>query len=188
MIGVDEVGRGCLAGPMLVVAARQLQELPDSVTDSKALTRKQRENLYSMILKTCSFGEGWVAATEIDTLGLSQATRLGVKRALDALRALPEEELVIDGHINFAPPAYVSAKAIIGADAKVPIVSAASIYAKVTRDRFMFGLAKDYPKYGFEKHVGYGTVFHLAAIKQHGAIKQLHRLSFAPLKDMEYEH
>jgi len=184
MIGVDEVGRGCLAGSMLVVAARLVHKLPGGVADSKALTRAEREALYPLIIKSCNFGEGWVSAVEIDLLGLSQATRLGVKRALDALQVSPDEEVVIDGHINYAPKSYNNVKAIIGADSKIPLVSVASIYAKVTRDRYMYNLANHHPNYGFERHVGYGTVFHMAAIKEHGVIEQLHRLSFAPLKDM----
>jgi ribonuclease HII len=184
MIGVDEVGRGCLAGPMLVVAARQLHELPDGVADSKTLTGIMREQLYGLIIKSCSFGEGWVTAAEIDAQGLTDATRLGVKRALDALGISDNEELIIDGHINYAPPSYTNVRTIVRADAKIPIVSAASIYAKVTRDKFMRSLATDYPDYGFEKHVGYGTAFHLSAINRYGAIEQLHRISFAPLKDI----
>lgn len=184
MVGIDEVGRGCLAGPMLVVAARQKSKLPMSLKDSKKLTKAQREALYKLLIRMCNFGEGWVSSQEIDERGLTAATKLGVKRALRALGILPEEHLIIDGHINYAPKIFSSVETIIGADSCVPIVSAASVYAKVTRDDYMQTIAKRYPNYGFENHVGYGTAFHLAAIKSLGSIDKLHRLSFAPLKEL----
>jgi ribonuclease HII len=187
MIGIDEVGRGCLAGPMLVVASRQKSILPTGLRDSKLMSRKQREAIYQSLSASCQFGEGWVSSSEIDDLGLTAATKLGVKRALNAIRALPHEHLIIDGHINYAPDVFSDVEALVGADAAVPLVSAASIYAKVTRDRYMRVIARRYPGYGFDSHVGYGTAFHLAAIKSLGAIHELHRLSFAPLKGLVAE-
>jgi ribonuclease HII len=184
MVGIDEVGRGCLAGPMLVVAARAKTELPQGLRDSKLMSRKQREEMLNMLSICCEFGEGWVSSVEIDSKGLTSATKLGVKRALQSLKANPKEHLIIDGHINYAPASFKNVETIIGADASVPIVSAASVYAKVTRDNFMQAIAKKYPDYGFENHVGYGTAFHLKALKSLGSIDKLHRLSFAPLKDL----
>ena len=184
MVGIDEVGRGCLAGPMLVVAARQKTKLPSGVKDSKKLTKGRRESLYELLILSCDFGEGWVSSQQIDNLGLTAATRLGVKKALVALGVSPDEHLIIDGHINYAPKDFKLTEAIIGADDSVEVVSAASIYAKVVRDRYMSSLADKYPNYGFENHVGYGTAFHLEAIKTLGSIDKLHRLSFGPLKEL----
>lgn len=185
MIGVDEVGRGCLAGPLLVVAARQKETLPNSVNDSKLLSRQDREELIDVLIDCCEFGEGWVKCTEIDKYGLAKAMRLGVARALKALQAETHEEIVMDGPINYLPKKYKNISCIIDADFFVPIVSAASIYAKVARDNYMRNLKSSYPDYGFESHVGYGTAFHLAAIKQYGSIKNVHRMSFRPIRITE---
>ncbi len=182
MIGVDEVGRGCLAGPLLVVAARQLTNLPDGLADSKVLNRKQREKLYARLSEVCEFGEGWVRSTEIDRLGLTKAMRLGVRRALRAIEAESDEPIIMDGPINYFSRYYKNVECLIDADDKVPLVSAASIYAKVLRDRFMTELAVKHPKYGFESHVGYGTVQHLMALKKFGSLKYVHRQFYAPIK------
>jgi ribonuclease HII len=182
MIGIDEVGRGCLAGPLLVVAACQTGVLPAGLADSKVLSRKQREDFMPILIKVCSFGEGWVKPSEIDKLGLTMATKLGVKRALRQLGSTHKDELLIDGNINYAPKSYKSVKVIIDGDALVPLISAASIYAKVKRDEYMRGLAGRHPNYGFGTNVGYGTKMHLAAIDTLGTIKHLHRQSFSPFK------
>src|SRR2546430_232295 len=99
MIGVDEVGRGCLAGPLLVVAARAINELPDGLKDSKLLSRVQRENIFEHLLSTTEFGEGWVSASEIDRKGLANALRLGLTRALKAINTGYEEEVIYDGPV-----------------------------------------------------------------------------------------
>src|SRR4051812_6898730 len=101
MIGIDEVGRGCWAGPLLVVAARVSSTLPQGLKDSKKLNKKQRENLFSYIHLSCDLGEGWVSAPEIDTLGLTGAMKLGVARALTAIQAENSEEIIMDGLINY---------------------------------------------------------------------------------------
>ncbi|PJE65439.1 ribonuclease HII [Candidatus Saccharibacteria bacterium CG10_big_fil_rev_8_21_14_0_10_47_8] len=181
MIGIDEVGRGAWAGPLLVVAARQMGKLPDGLTDSKLLSKTQREQLQAKLLKNCVLGEGWVTAEEIDRLKLSQALRLGISRALKALNALPVEEIVLDGSSNYVDAKYINARCQVKADALVPIVSAASIHAKITRDKFMRALAKQHPKYGFETHVGYGTKAHIEALIQNGVLSGIHRLSFKPV-------
>lgn len=185
MIGIDEVGRGCLAGPLLVVAARQDTELPDGLTDSKLLSRGKREFLYEEIIISCQFGEGWVQASEIDELGLAKALRLGVKRALQSLKAEGNEEVIIDGKVNYAPKYYLNVRCLVSADKSVPTVSAASVYAKVKRDRYMFKLAKIYPEYGFEAHVGYGTRRHLDALQKYGYVEKLHRQLYAPIKSLK---
>ena len=181
MIGIDEVGRGCWAGPLLVVAARANGTLPEGLSDSKLLGKKTREQLVPEILQTCSLGEGWVQPEEIDEHGLAQAMRLGVSRALLALGATADEEIIIDGNANYCPQEYQKVQAIIKADATHPIVSAASVYAKVTRDAHMVRAAQFYPFYGFEKHVGYGTALHQSALKIHG-VSTIHRRSFRPVQ------
>jgi ribonuclease HII len=185
MIGIDEVGRGCLAGPLLVVAARQNGNLPAGLNDSKVLSRKQREDLFPVLIKVCSFGEGWVKPVEIDRLGLTAATKLGVRRALKQLGCSPNDQLMIDGNYNYAPKAYKNVSVVIDGDALIPVISAASVYAKVKRDSYMRSLAARHPKYGFESNVGYGTALHLAAIEAAGTIRYLHRHSFAPFRLQE---
>jgi len=181
MIGIDEVGRGCWAGPLLVVAARDLHELPIGLADSKVLSKKKREMFAPLIAATCDIGEGWVSAAEVDTLGLTEAMQLGVLRALLALQAAPSEPIIMDGNINYCPRIYENVNAVIDADAVYPIVSAASIYAKVARDNYMTLAALDCPGYGFDKHVGYGTKEHIEALQARGVCK-LHRLSYKPIK------
>ena len=181
MIGVDEVGRGCWAGPMLVVAARKVGNLPDGLADSKVLTKARRERLYDSITRTCELGEGWVSATEIDRLGLGGAMRLAVSRALRAIRAQDDEEIIMDGIVNYCEERFINTRCEPRADAHHPIVSAASVYAKVTRDAYMARQDEFFPEYGFIRHVGYGTREHSQAIKKYG-INELHRLSFTPIK------
>jgi ribonuclease HII len=181
MIGVDEVGRGCLAGPLLVVAARATAELPTGLKDSKLLSTQQREKILDLLSICCQFGEGWVKCSEIDKYGLSKALTLGGRRALENLHVEPDEEIVLDGKFNYLPKKYERSKAVIKADNNIAIVSAASIYAKVTRDRYMRELAKKYPGYSFENHVGYGTKAHMLALKELGALKYVHRFSFGPV-------
>ncbi len=184
MIGVDEVGRGCLAGPLLVVAARQVGHLPAGLTDSKLLTRHQREAFYEPLTLSCVFGEGWVRVTEIDAHGLANALRLGVARALRALQTLADEEIIMDGPFNYLPQKYSKVSCLIDADLKVPLVSAASIYAKVTRDRLMAELAPKHPDYGFEHHVGYSTRKHRQALRRFGPLPKVHRYSFMPIRQL----
>jgi ribonuclease HII len=181
MIGVDEVGRGCLAGPLLVVAARQTTKLPTGLKDSKLLSKKQREELFNKLSDCCEFGEGWVSSVEIDRIGLGKALKLGVSRALDKIHAELDEEIVIDGSVNYVPRKFLYSKALVKADNLVPIVSASSIYAKVTRDNFMTKLAVAHPEYSFDKHVGYGTKAHMLAIQMHGILEGVHRTSFAQI-------
>jgi ribonuclease HII len=179
LIGIDEVGRGCWAGPLLVVAAKG-ENLP-AVKDSKLLSRLQRETLYDQLSAACSFGEGWVEPAEIDEHGLTQAMRLAVKRALTALKVTHQDEIIMDGAINYCSPEFTNVQCVIKADSLHPIVSAASIYAKVTRDNYMVELARKYPGYGFEKHVGYGTAAHTQALRELGVCVE-HRMSYKPIK------
>ncbi len=180
-VGIDEVGRGSWAGPLLVVAARAKTALPSGLADSKKLTKNQRELLVTPIMKTCDLGEGWVQPEEIDQIGLAAAMRLGVSRALIAIGVTTDEPIIMDGRVNYCPKEFTKVKTVIGADDSQPIVSAASIYAKVIRDKHMTRLAQIYPSYHFDKHVGYGTKLHLAMLKKYG-ISRLHRRSFQPVK------
>ena len=177
--GVDEAGRGPLAGPV-VAAAVILDELKPiaGLADSKTLTAARRERLYDEIRAKalcCSIAEASVE--EIDRINILQATMLAMRRAVLGLRLKPARVLV-DG--NRLPPLDVPAEAIVKGDAKVAAISAASILAKVTRDRWCAQLHAEYPQYGFAGHKGYGTAEHLAALAQHGACPQ-HRRSFAPV-------
>jgi ribonuclease HII len=184
MVGVDEVGRGCWAGPLLVVAARATSDLPKGLKDSKLLTRRQREKILDLLSISCKFGEGWVSAAEIDKNGLADSLRLGVKRALWQLSVMVHEEIIIDGAVNYLPKKFIHGKCLVDGDALLPIISAASIHAKVTRDRFMTELAKKHPAYNFDSHVGYGTKAHMLALKSRGAIKYVHRYSYAPIANL----
>ena len=183
IVGVDEVGRGAWAGPLLVVAARPKTNLPSGLADSKALSKKRRGELFELLTEVCDFGEGWVQPEEIDNHGLAKAMRLGVSRALIMLAAELDQEIIMDGKINYCPPEYSDVSCVIGADASHPVVSAASVYAKVLRDRHMRRLALLYPKYGFEKHVGYGTHFHQLMLRVYGA-SRIHRKSYKPVKQL----
>lgn len=180
-IGIDEVGRGCWAGPLLVVAARSRGKLPVGLKDSKKLSRLKRSTLKGLIVETCDIGEGWVMPVEIDQLGLTRSMQLGTKRALEDLGANYDEKIIFDGHINYCSEKFIKASAVIKADEMFPVVSAASIYAKVARDSYMSELPERYSVYEFDRHVGYGTKLHSELLKKHG-ISDMHRLSFAPVK------
>jgi ribonuclease HII len=181
MIGIDEVGRGAWAGPLLVVAYRVRGALPERVGDSKKIARSLRESLAKELLLCGDAGFGWVAAGEIDTIGLTAAMRLAVARALTDITALQDEVIIMDGHINYCPQEFLNVTTLVKADAIVPPVSAASIVAKVARDTHLYELAREYPLYGFESHVGYGTKRHQEALRVYGITPE-HRLSYAPVR------
>lgn len=180
MIGIDEVGRGCWAGPLLVVAARQTGKLPAGLKDSKLLSRKKRSAVFDDIKIACDLGEGWVSAEEIDAIGLSNAMRLGVERALTAIKPSEHEEIIMDGSVNYCATGFTHVRCEAKADSKYPLVSAASIYAKVMRDDFMSNLEVSLSHYKFEKHVGYGTKLHMDMLERYG-VSEIHRQSFAPI-------
>lgn len=185
LIGVDEVGRGAWAGPLLVVAARlkDHHSLPEGLTDSKLLTQKQKEQFYQQLLIVCDFGEGWVEVDEINELGLAACLRIGVGRALTNLGTDSDEEICIDGSVNFADESYSRSYCRVGADISEPIVSAASVYAKVLRDKYMWKLHYTMPNYGFKENVGYGTPKHIEALKKFGVTDQ-HRKTFKPILEL----
>jgi ribonuclease HII len=181
LVGVDEVGRGCLAGP-LVAGAVILDKPIRGLKDSKKLTRLQRTKLDLIIRKKAlAFGLGWVTAEEVDTMGLTQAVRTAMQRALQEISAA-YDEIIIDGNYNFLK-AYPGSRCIIKADDTVPAVSAASIIAKVARDSYMIAAASQHPHYKFESHVGYATLAHRAALAEFGMC-ELHRRSVAPIRAM----
>lgn len=182
MIGIDEVGRGSLAGPLLVVAARQTAVLPAGLSDSKLMSEKQRLKIFSLLSICCEFGEGWVSSVEIDRRGLSSALKLGAIRALRNLKANHFEEIIMDGPVDYVPKVFNSVSCIIRADQTIPVVSAAGIFAKVTRDHYMRQLKSEFPGYGFENHVGYGTSEHLAALSVLGPLRRVHRINFKPVR------
>lgn len=182
MVGIDEVGRGAWAGPLLVVAARVKPhlQLPEGLTDSKLLSKKQKDQFYQQLQIVCDFGEGWASVDEIDHFGLSAALKICAKRAVADLSVEESEEIIIDGTIDLLDGDYPHVQTIIKADITEPIVSAASVYAKVLRDHHMVKLHFTNPQYGFKDHVGYGTQAHLAALKVHG-VSDYHRKSFKPI-------
>ena len=180
--GVDEAGRGPLAGPV-VAAAVILDDLKPikGLNDSKKLSASTRERLFDEIRAKalcCAIAEATVE--EIDTLNILQATLLAMRRAVEGLRLKPGKVL-IDG--NRLPLLKIAAEAIVGGDAKVKAISAASILAKVHRDRLCLLLHEQHPMYGFAGHKGYPTPEHLAALREHGACAH-HRRSFAPVRDV----
>ena len=177
-VGIDEVGRGCWAGPLVAGAVLLAKPIP-GLRDSKKLSKKQRELLTMQIEQSAlGIGIGWVAAKEVDDIGLTAAVRLAMARALEQITAR-YDEIIIDGSFNFFPD-NPKASALVKADDLVPAVSAASIVAKVARDNYMTELAVEFPEYGFEKHVGYGTAVHLAALRAHG-VTEHQRKSYKPI-------
>jgi ribonuclease HII len=183
ILGIDEVGRGPWAGPLVVGAVVLGGVTIDGLTDSKKLSKKRRQELDIIIRdKAEAIGLGWVDASEIDVIGLSAALVMATKRAVEQIK-VPYHEIIIDGTINFLADTtkglYVTT--MKKADLLVPAVSAASIVAKVARDAYMYEQDAVYPDYGFKSHVGYGTAAHIVAIEKFG-VSPLHRLSIEPLK------
>ena len=189
IIGVDEAGRGPLAGA--VVAAAVI--LPgrfqiEGLTDSKKLSEKKRNALYQQITEHCHWSVGEASSIEIDELNILQATMLAMRRAIinlekDCLAYYESTNyrVLVDGNCC---PDVPNCKPIIKGDLTVPVISAASIIAKVSRDRQMQDFDTRYPEYGFAKHKGYGTKEHLLALSKYGALEGVHRYSFAPVRDI----
>ncbi len=177
--GVDEAGRGPLAGPVVAAAVMLDENHPIvGLNDSKKLSAARREALFDEIRsKALCSAIAEASVEEIDTLNILQATMLAMQRAVSGLR-LPPKLVLVDG--NRLPPLSMQAQAIVQGDALVPAISAASILAKVTRDRWCLQVDAQFPQYGFAIHKGYGTAAHLAALRVHGACV-LHRKSFKPV-------
>jgi ribonuclease HII len=177
--GVDEAGRGPLAGPVVAAAVilDDLKPIP-GLADSKTLSARQRERLSEAIhARALCFSVAHASVEEIDQLNILQATLLAMRRAVMGLRLKPHKVLV-DG--NRLPTLDIMAEAVVQGDRKVPAISAASILAKVARDRWCLEIDAEYPLYGFAAHKGYGTAQHLAALQRHGATPW-HRRSFSPV-------
>ena len=190
IIGVDEAGRGPLAGPVVAAAVVLCSAYPDGLDDSKKLSAARRSNLEPQILETCAWGLGVVDVEEIDRINIFQATMLAmtiaVSRIVDVLAAEPEA-ILIDG--NQTPKGRCDdwrwpARAIVGGDGKEKSIGAASILAKEYRDRVMREAAAAHPQYGWERNMGYGTREHIEALRTYGPTP-LHRRSFAPVSQME---
>ena len=189
IIGVDEAGRGPLVGN--VVAAAVIFPVNfhiDGLTDSKKLTEKKREDFYLQITNQCFWSVGEASSIEIDQINILQATMLAMKRAINNLQhqllSQNKDEIfrvLVDGN---RCPDVDNCSAIVKGDLTEPVISAASVIAKVTRDRQMKELDLRFPEYGFKKHKGYGTKEHLIALSKHGPIDGHHRSTFAPIKNL----
>jgi len=186
--GVDEVGRGCLAGPVTIGMAiwDMGQEPPEELRDSKAVPAKRREELYQQLALQCT---AWAVATaspqEIDEFGIVRALGLAATRALRRMRTHPDA-IILDGALDYVTPVIATKPVprvfpVVKADSSSVSAAAASVLAKVTRDRFMHQLHQRHPQYGWDTNVGYGSKKHLEALYIYGPTK-LHRMTFRPLK------
>ena len=180
--GVDEAGRGPLAGPVVIAAVvLNPAHVIIGLDDSKKLSEQKREKLYSLIKERCLAWEVVeIAATEIDRINILQATLMGMKKVVEQLNPPPSLAL-IDG--NHAPDLRCTVRTIVRGDSLEPAISAASILAKVTRDGVMKKLHEEYPEYGFDRHKGYPTKDHLARLARFGPCP-IHRRSFAPVRNL----
>lgn len=185
IVGIDEAGRGPLAGPVAVGAVKIgkgfNQRFFKGIKDSKKLTPEERELWFNLALEGRKRGDldfcvALVSGGVIDKHGIAYAIRLGIKRCLSRLDVKDGDQIFLDGGIK-APERFTHQTTVVRGDEKIPIISLASICAKVVRDRRMTNVAKTYPEYGFHVHKGYGTKAHRDAIKKHGP-KEIHRKSF----------
>ena len=191
IVGIDEVGRGCWAGPLVSGAVilppdLLLEDGPINkkiiLRDSKKMSKKQRDITAEFVNEhALAVGLGWVWPAEIDEIGLTAAVKQAMLAALRTID-VAYDEVIIDGNINYIPDDS-RVRSVIKADDSVPAVSAASIVAKVARDNYMAEAAEHFPVYGFDSHVGYGTAAHIAALKQFG-VCELHRQSYKPIKQI----
>ena len=180
--GIDEAGRGPLAGPVIAAAViLDPRYRIEGLADSKQLTEKQRNYLFQKIRQhALAWSVARATVAEIEQINILHASLLAMQRAASKLRIVPQLALV-DG--NFCPDLFCEAKAIVRGDESEPSISAASIVAKVLRDRLMLMLDRKYPQYGFAQHKGYATAQHVQAIKRHGVCR-IHRRTFAPVMDV----
>ena len=187
VIGVDEAGRGPLVGSVVAAAVAFPPDFRiDGLTDSKKLSEKKREALYNQITRECYWSFAQSNSNEIDQINILEATMLAMKKAVEQLMLLLEDNsqtisVLVDGN---RCPDIENCRAIIKGDLTEPVISAASIIAKVTRDRQVLALDQEYPEYGFAKHKGYGTRAHLEALANFGPIQGQHRFTFAPVKKL----
>ncbi len=188
IIGIDEVGRGCWAGPLVASAVGFSATIPEGLNDSKKLSAKKRALLAGQITDATKYlGLGWVWPMEINEIGLTESVRLAMQRAYDALSDhSSESEIIIDGNINYLA-GIAGTRAVIKADGSLAEASAASIIAKVARDSYMYEIAKRYPDYGFDSHVGYGTRQHIEALELYGVLP-IHRVNYKPIQSIIAQH
>lgn len=181
--GVDEAGRGPLAGPVVAAAViLDTANIPDGLNDSKQLDLAERERLFAEIMRFATVCVASSSAAEIDRINIRQATLLAMRRAFDGLSA-PACHVLVDG--RDVPPSFaLRGTAVVGGDARSLSIAAASIVAKVTRDRMMTRLCATFPAYGFSRHMGYATPTHLGALRDHGPCPY-HRMSFRPIRQDE---
>ena len=184
--GVDEAGRGPLAGPVSAAAVILDPMRPiEGLADSKKLSEKQRDRLAPLIReRALAWAVAYAEVEEIDRLNILQATLLAMKRAVEALSIRPQQVLV-DG--LYCPQTGIPSRAIVKGDSKVAAISAASILAKTARDGLMLQLHGRYPQYGFDAHKGYPTAAHLAALREHG-VSAVHRKTFKPVRQFAANH
>jgi ribonuclease HII len=184
--GVDEAGRGPLAGPVYAAAVILSPMIRiDGLADSKKLTAKRRDVLFDLIQKNAlSWAIARASVEEIDAINILQASLLAMRRAVESL-ATPPDEILVDG--LHCPKVSMPARAIVKGDAKEPAISAASILAKVARDREMLKLHAKFPHYGFDTHKGYPTAAHVAALEAHG-VSPVHRRSYAPVRKIFFKN
>jgi len=179
--GIDEAGRGPLAGPVVAAAViLNPAAIPDGLADSKTLSATRRETLFEAILATADVAFAAVSARVIDEINIRQATLRAMARAAAGLLN-PPDFVLVDG--RDLPPVNCDGKAVIGGDGKSVSIAAASIVAKVARDRMMAEAARAYPSYGFDSNAGYGTATHRAAIETRGPCP-IHRMTFSPLRQL----
>ncbi len=185
VIGIDEAGRGPLAGPVAVgavmIGTNFNKKFFKGIKDSKQLSIEERELWFDLAMearkeKTLNFAVSLVAPEVIDSIGITKAISLGIKRCLDKLDAPLDSQIFLDGGLR-APDKFLHQLTVIRGDEKIPVISLAAILAKVTRDKYMSNRSKDFPEYGFHVHKGYGTFMHRVALKLYGP-SILHRLSF----------
>jgi ribonuclease HII len=181
--GVDEAGRGPLAGPVYAAAVvfHPGRRAPNGIADSKVLTPRQRERLAGVIkARSLVWAIAWASVEEIDALNILQASLLAMRRAVHSLDVAPDEVLADGSH---CPEFPCPARAVVGGDAKVKVISAASILAKTARDAEMLRLHARFPQYGFDEHKGYPTPEHLKALRRYG-VCEAYRRSFAPVREL----
>ena len=179
--GIDEVGRGPLCGPVVACACiLPINYQLDGLNDSKKISEKKREELYEILIKDAlSYGIGIISPKRIDEINILEATKEAMTEAVNNLDIKPEHLLIDAVKLDID----INSTSIIKGDAKSASIAAASIIAKVTRDRMMIELSEMYPEYGFEKHKGYGTKAHIEAVKKFG-VKDFYRFTFAPISDL----
>ena len=186
IVGTDEAGRGCLLGPVFAAAVILPQGFYDPlINDSKQLTAKQRDKAFDIIIKNAvAYAISSVSVEEIDEINILNASRLAMKKAIDSLNH--KYDLILTDCMKI--PGYsVPVIDVVHGDALSANIAAASILAKVSRDRLCEELDKKYPQYGIAKHKGYGTKEHMEALKQYGPVKGLHRFSYGPIKNFFIE-